>query len=245
MSDSDTKQDILIVVQCRYNSRRLPGKALLELAGRPMLDFLLRRLGPAAARQGALLLLATTEQRADDAVAAVGRALDVPVIRGATNDLLARYRQCLAAYPARQVVRVTADNPLTCPAMLSACLDWLRDHDPDYLAVDGMPHGTATDVFASRTIAWLDRQATDVAEREHINLHILKNPDKFAMHQLTAPKEVYRPDLRLTVDTAEDYARLVSLFVPSDPSPWAMPLTEAVRRLQSLHARTEMAGDGP
>lgn len=245
MSDSDTKQNILIVVQCRYNSRRLPGKALLELAGRPMLEFLLRRLGPAAARPGTLLLLATTEQRADDAVAAVGRALDIPVIRGATDDLLARYRQCLAVYPARQVVRVTADNPLTCPAMLTACLDWLRDHDPDYLAVDGMPYGTATDVFAARTIAWLDRQATDVAEREHINLHILRNPDKFAIQQLKAPKEICRPELRLTVDTAEDYAHLVSLFVPADPSPWAMPLTEALRRLQSLQNRAAMAGAQP
>lgn len=231
MSEQNTGQNVLVVVQCRHDSRRLPGKALLPLGGVPMLEFLLLRLECCANREGVLLVLATTDRAVDDAVAAVGRRCGVSVVRGETHDLLARYRRCLDAYPAGHVVRVTADNPLTCPEMLNACLDILRDSDPDYLAVDGMPRGAAVDAFAARTIDLLCDRAKDPEEREHINLYVLRNPGEFFIKRVRAPEAVNRPELSLTVDTPKDYERLAVLFSSRDQAPWSLPLSEAIMRV--------------
>ena len=84
MKDMD---GVLVVIQARYNSTRLPGKALYPLGGRPMLAYLLERLGGGPWR----LCLATTEGPEDDALAAWGHALGVPVVRGEGQDVLARY----------------------------------------------------------------------------------------------------------------------------------------------------------
>jgi len=117
----------LNIIQCRFNSSRLPGKALYPLAGIPMLVFLIRRLKQADLP--GTLVLATTKRRDDDIIAVWGQMEDVPVVRGSDEDVLSRYLKCLALYPSRFVIRITADNPLTDPYLISqVSQEMKRDH---------------------------------------------------------------------------------------------------------------------
>ena len=104
---------VIAVVQARLGSTRLPGKALLDLAGRPMLEHVLVR---AAAVPGVdQVVLATTVSPEDGALAEVARAADVACVRGSVDDVLDRFHAALAAHPADAVVRITADCPLLDP----------------------------------------------------------------------------------------------------------------------------------
>lgn len=205
----------LVVVQCRYNSSRLAGKALYPLAGVPMLAYLLRRLLAGALE--ASLCLATTTRPDDDAVAAWGQALGVAVVRGASEDVLGRYVQCLDRFQPRGVIRVTADNPFTSLELVRLALEGLQN-GADYVdAVTGSPCGAGVDAFRAKVVRQMATQATDPAEREHINLPILRHPQGYAVHTPEFPAAWRRPECRLTVDGPEDYANAVRIAGENAP----------------------------
>lgn len=194
----------LIVIQARLASTRLPGKALRPLGGRPMLAFLLERLRPLEGT----LCLATTTRPEDSALAELAAGLGVAVVRGEEDDVLARYLRCLAAFPAQAVVRVTADNPLTCPDLVTAAAELVLA-GADYAALpEGCPKGLAADAFAPQALQRLAEAARLPEEREHINLHVLRHPELYRRAAPELPPEAWRPDLSFTVDTAEEYAHL-------------------------------------
>lgn len=157
--------DALVIIQCRYNSRRLPGKALLPLAGTTVLEFLIRRLKWGLREKGWQIVLATTRRQDDDAVARVGAAGGLEVVRGATDVVLGRFCQCLEACPgARGVVRVTADNPLTCPRSIIDAVENLLQTGADYVNCAGFPCG-ATRVSAGLAGSNLGRIMNDVYQK--------------------------------------------------------------------------------
>jgi spore coat polysaccharide biosynthesis protein SpsF len=199
-----SRPDILVVVQCRFASARLPGKALLPLAGTPMLVFLLRRLK--AAGLAARLVLATTQAPQDDPVAAWGLSEGLDVVRGETDDVLARFLRCLRLFPAAGAVRVTADNPLTDTRAVAATIQALRSGQWDYVnAIEGWIPGTGVDGLSRQTLEDLDRLDLTPLEREHINARILARPEAYRRLDLAPPPGLEAGAPSLTVDTAQDY----------------------------------------
>ncbi|MDR3044988.1 MAG: hypothetical protein LBU75_12135 [Desulfovibrio sp.] len=205
----------IVVVQARAASTRLPGKALKPLAGVPMLAFLLRRL--LAGGLDAPCCLATTTRPEDDALAALAASLSVPVVRGECEDVLARYLRCLDCFAPDGAVRVTADNPFTSLEMLRLALASLAQ-GADYVALpQGCPHGAGVDAFSAGALRRVADAAPDPAEREHINLRMLRQPGAFAIRTPSIPTAWRRPDVRLTVDTPDDYAAALRLAGGSRP----------------------------
>ncbi|MEW6263540.1 MAG: NTP transferase domain-containing protein [Thermodesulfobacteriota bacterium] len=226
-------QPVLIVVQCRFGSTRLPGKALYPLAGLPMLVFLLRRL-KAACLPGRLVL-ATTDRPEDEILASWGRGENVAVMRGPSEDVLSRYLLCLDEYPAEAVVRVTADNPLTHPEAIALAGRTLLSEDCEYVdAYTGYPDGAGVDGFKADLLRFLDKETSERRHREHLNAYILDNRNRFRCLQLPPPAGLARPDVRLTVDTRVDWTRIAALFTPDDPKPYALSLEDAIKRIDRL-----------
>ena len=225
------KNKVLIVVQCRYNSTRLQGKALYPLSGIPMLVFLFKRLHAGLSENTYRIILATTELQQDDVIAAWGLEEGVEVFRGDEDDVLKRYIECLEHYPAETVVRVTADNVLTCPEILKWLVSEKKDRNVDYAQCNNLPCGAGVDAFSSGLLKYLDREVTEADEREHINLHILRNLDKFKTFFLNIEGELARPDLRMTIDKMEDWQRIGSLFNSTEKEPWKITLREVIERM--------------
>jgi spore coat polysaccharide biosynthesis protein SpsF len=111
-----TQRDALILVQARMGSSRLPGKVLRDIAGKPMLEWVVQR----ARRAGcaAQVAVATTTDAGDDAVEAFCRGRGIPVFRGSVYDVLDRFYQAAAFFEARTLVRLTADCPLIDPELI-------------------------------------------------------------------------------------------------------------------------------
>ena len=124
---------VLAVVQARLGSTRLPGKALLPIAGRPMLSHVIART--LAVPGVDETVLATTVSPEDDALVQVARSVGVPAVRGSVDDVLDRFHFALRAHPADAIVRVTADCPLLDPGVSGLVVaDYLAHReDMDYV----------------------------------------------------------------------------------------------------------------
>ncbi len=202
-----------VIVAARTDSRRLPGKALLPLAGLPCVVYLLRRLASSRAHDG--LVLATTDRSVDDELTRVVEAEGVPVFRGATHDVVGRYVAAARQFGFGTVARVTADCPFLDGATLDHCLAQCRDRDGYDLATTKgqFPVGLDVEIYHADQMAALDAgDALGDEDREHLTLHLYRHPEHYRLRRLTPPTgwpTTGTPPFLL--DTPEDYATLANL----------------------------------
>jgi spore coat polysaccharide biosynthesis protein SpsF len=221
------------ILQARSGSSRLPGKALLRIAGRPLIDRCLRRLR--AARLGDVLL-ATTELAEDDVLVDVARSLDVASFRGSTDDVLARFVAAASASNFDIVVRATGDNPAVDIDVAARLLPALTDQGADYACEDGLPYGAGVELVTRAALVRAASLACSAEDREHVTLFIKQRPDLFRVSRQLAPTAIRRPDLRLTVDTPADLAfvRRVLTYCGSGER----PLADIIRAADRCPRRT-------
>jgi spore coat polysaccharide biosynthesis protein SpsF len=194
------------VVQVRMGSRRLPGKVLADLAGRPMLSRILARLR----RAGSLdrIGVATSTDPRDDAVAALCRAEGVPCFRAdEVDDVLARFVACARAWGLDHVVRITGDCPFVCPETVDRLADVLVREDADYARLDRPTFHRGIDPFSRRVLERFHEGGATPEEREHLALLVDRHPEAFRIATAAAlPGHEDRPGWRLCVDLPEDLA---------------------------------------
>lgn len=198
------------IIQARMGSTRLPGKVLLPLAGKSMLEHVVAR---AAAAPGIdLVVLATTDLARDDALAAKARELGVACFRGSESDVLARYVGAAREVDADLVVRITSDCPLLDPALvgeiLSARAELVRTSGPvDYFSntvVRRYPRGLDTEVVPTTVLVDVAARATDPRAREHVTWGLYNDPDRYRCEAFLND-DPDRSELRWTVDTEADF----------------------------------------
>ena len=199
-----------VIIQARMGSTRLPGKVLKPIAGKVLLDHVLGRLSLLA--YPVMVVVATSGLPQDDAIAQHCLSRDVAVFRGSETDVLDRYFQCARENSFEHVVRLTADNPFTDMEELQRLIELHLIQHNDYTHSFGsMPLGVGAEIF---TFAALERSAKEghaPNHREHVNEYIQEHPEVFRIGVLEIPTAKRRPDLRLTVDTEDDYQRACAI----------------------------------
>ena len=204
-----------IIIQARMGSTRLPGKVLKPIAGKALLDHVLGRLEGLG--RDARVVVATSLGEPDDLIAAHCRGR-VSCFRGSELDVLERYFRCAEEYGFGQVVRLTADNPFTDIAELGRLIDLHLAAGYDYSHAFGMmPLGVGAEIFTMDALALSHREGHAPNHREHVNEFIQENPLRFRIGVLDVPSAKRAPQLRLTVDTPEDFARACRLAELATP----------------------------
>ncbi len=195
---------VLVAVQARMGSTRLPGKVLLDIGGRPVLELMVRRLGPVV-EAGATLAIATSDLERDRPVVALAEELGTPVVAGDERDVLHRFVQCLDRHPADLVVRLTADCPLIDPAIVERTIDAAVRTGADYASntlVRTYPDGLDVEVLRADALRRAADEASDPPEREHVTPYLLRHPRRFTLTQVTSGTDA--GDERWTLDEAAD-----------------------------------------
>ena len=204
-----TSPPAAIVLQARLASRRLPGKALADVAGRSVLEHCLRRLCAAAVGP---VILATTTRPEDDSLASLASGLGAGVFRGSAEDVLGRFSRCARERGLGQIIRATADNPGVDQEAPGRVLAALRATNADYVREDGLPHGAGVEGVSREALLRAALLATDAYDREHVTTFMRRRTDLFDCVTLAAPAALSRPDVRVTVDTADDLESIRGLY---------------------------------
>lgn len=228
-------------IQCRMRSSRLPGKALLPLAGVPALQRLIERVR--RSRRIERVIVATSDHPADDQIAELAERLGAPCYRGSEEDVLGRVVGALRSFDVEVHVELQGDNLVPDPSIIDEVVDYFLAHESecDYVTnglVTTYPPGSEVAVYTARTLYDAERLDDGTVPREHVGPHIYRRPDVFRVRNLEAPPELRAPSLHFEIDTAEDYAVVRSVyehFLPSQPE---FTLSDAIH-----FARTSGVGE--
>jgi spore coat polysaccharide biosynthesis protein SpsF len=203
----DQKMKIVAIIQARMSSTRLPGKVLQEIAGKPMLVWVVERAR--RAKLPAEVVVATTTKPEDDPLVRFCQEKGYPCQRGSLNDVLDRYYQTAKLYAADVIVRLTSDCPFIDPVEIDHVITEFQKTGVDFAANRlpppfgrTYPIGLDTEVcsFTALERAW--KEAEQSFEREHVMPYLYVVPGRFKVLRVDYP--VDHGKLRWTVDTPAD-----------------------------------------
>ncbi len=198
---------VVAIVQGRVDSSRLPGKVLMEVGGKPMLQYVVDRVRLASLVDE--VVVATTQDASDDRIEELCSNLSIACYRGSTQDVLDRFYQAAICYQAEVVVRITGDCPLVDPRLIDETIRAREAHQADFCSnrlpppfSRTFPIGLDVEVvtFTALETAW--RNATEKHEREHVLPFLYEVPGRFHVFILDHEKDL--GEIRWTVDTPAD-----------------------------------------
>jgi len=208
-----------IVVQARVGSTRLPGKVLLRVQGDTLLGHLLRRLE--WCREARCVVVAAPSGHADESVLSEARLHGARTFAGPEDDVLSRYVGAAREFDLDPVVRVTADCPLSDPAIVDEALVLYARRKRAGLPVDlvtnarpgarTFPRGLDVEVVSRSALEAADAElGPDAAQREHVTQILYQQPGSLRIEDLRLPLDL--SFLRWTVDTIEDFELVRAIF---------------------------------
>jgi len=194
---------VVAIIQARMGSRRLPGKSLAEIEGRPMLWHVIQRV-----KQATLVdrvVVATSDSAADDAIEKMCIAEGIQCHRGSETDVLDRFYHAARDEKAAQILRITADCPLIDPVVIDRVIRRFQVGDVDYASnamVRSYPDGLDTEIFSFTALERAWHEASKVSEREHVTPYL--RSQKFRTANVENDSQLQYQHFRWTVDETED-----------------------------------------
>ena len=189
-------------------SSRLPGKVLMQAGGKPFLQRHVERV--MMSRLVDKIIIATTVEPADDAIAELGRLHGIEVFRGSEDDVLGRVATCLQPYSGWGHVELVGDSPFVDPQIIDEFVGFfLKNKETvDYVS-NGIeisyPNGAEVNVYSVDSLLECDKRVgKHNPMREHVDVHLYQS-GLYKCENLLAPPWFNRPDLYLEVDTPKDY----------------------------------------
>ena len=200
---------IVSTIEARMTSSRLPGKVMLPANGVPMLEHLINRLRRVPQIDD--IVLATTINDTDDVLEKLAVCQGIKIFRGSEEDVMSRVIGASESVRADIVVEITGDCPIIDPEIIEQTIQLFLYNSCDYASnaqVRSFPIGMDTQVFSLKTLKQSYAMTDNPLDREHVTRHIRLNPDLFRQINLVATKELFWPELRLTLDEVQDYELL-------------------------------------
>lgn len=198
-----------VVIQSRLSSSRLPGKALMTVAGFPLIELVARR----AARTGFEVVVATSVEPYDDLIADHLARVGIRVVRGPLDDVLQRFVDATSDLDdSDRVVRLTGDNPVGDADLVQELIDAMAHDGHIYGRVDieQVPEGLGVEVFTAEVLRRAGREAVDAYDREHVTPWIRRQAGELLFAPAANPGDPAA--YRCTTDCLHDYDRVARLF---------------------------------
>ncbi|MCA2770972.1 MAG: glycosyltransferase family protein, partial [Microcystis sp. M122S2] len=167
---------IVAITQARYNSSRLPGKVLLKIGDKTLLQIHLERI--LKSKKIETIILATTFEQQSDQLIGIARFLNVASFQGSTENVLDRFYKSAKDHKPDYVVRLTSDCPLVDSAIIDQVVEKCISGRYDYCSNTlnpTFPDGMDVEVmkFSALEEAW--HNAIKISDKEHVTPFIWSN----------------------------------------------------------------------
>jgi spore coat polysaccharide biosynthesis protein SpsF len=204
------KPMVTAIIQARMQSKRLPGKTMLNLAKKPILAHVIERAK--LIEHVDRVVLATGIAPENQPLIDLAISMGIEAFAGSEQNVLERYFMASEEFGGEYIVRITADNPFTDVDYASMIVDIALESKFDLCALANLPLGTAVEVIKKEALNEAYQSATEPYHFEHVTPFIKEHPELFSIERPPVSIKKIPANLRLTVDTKEDYKLAGILF---------------------------------
>ncbi|WP_162653335.1 hypothetical protein [Lentilitoribacter sp. Alg239-R112] len=241
------KKRVVLIIQARMGSTRLPGKSMMDLAGAPLVGRILERVKRCNDIDDIVLAIPDTEK--DMILKSLAKQHGIKVLAGSEDNLVERYYQAARMSHADIIGRLPADNATPEPSEIDRIANYHRSLDsPGFssnLAVienSGYPDGIGAEMFDFSLLAEVRARNSDAKLNEHVHLNFYdysngKSTDAewCPVRTITCPKEFRRPDIVLDVNTEEQYEFMRELYEYLYPRNPNFHITDIIRWYDTIY----------
>ena len=206
----------IVIIQSRFNSTRLPGKALKKINNIPIIILCIRRL----ANKGHKVIVATSKNKSDDKLIQLLKKNNFAYFRGSLNNVYSRYIDIIKKYNFENnklIVRATADNIIPDGYLINFLTKVIKNKKINYLKINHklhfLPKGFTLEIFTVKELLKINKLKLAKKHLEHVTLKIYENKKKyinFFIKKLKQEKNLSK--LRVTIDTNKDYVFVKNFF---------------------------------
>lgn len=202
-----------VIMQARVGSSRLHAKVLKELGGKTVLEHDVERIRQAKRVED--IIIATTTNPEDEAIAEVARRCQVKLFKGSEQDVLDRYYQAARAFEVEHIIRITSDCPLVDPFVIDeviACYEQghydIITNVPNEWEKMTYPRGLDLEIFSFEWLEKAWREAKDSYDREHVSPYIYDHAQTRYYYRYERDYSMYR----WTLDTEADWQVIQNIY---------------------------------
>ena len=213
-------QKIIGVVQARLGSTRLPYKMMLSLHGKPLIEWVVKRVQKSLALDDIIVAIPRGED--NDILAKYLKELNVKVFRGSENNVLNRFYEAVKDENATQIVRICADNPLIDGLEIDNLIEFYKNNSCDYaynhIPKNNLyPDGLGAEIISFQLLKELNKIVKTQHHKEHCLSYITDNKEKYLIKTFDPlDSDLHHPELKFDVDTFDDYYKLAMKELNTD-----------------------------
>jgi spore coat polysaccharide biosynthesis protein SpsF len=224
---------IVLIIQARMSSTRLPGKSMMPLADKPLVYRMVERLKNC--RKVDEIVIATSDQPEDQVLIDLAKELNVSYFDGNLMDVRDRYLKAAEKFQADFILRIPADNPIPDSNEIDKLIEFHLEHNPTGFSSNlaqvnnsGYLDGIGAEIFSTKLLQQSLARSDSDTVKEHVHRNFFdystQTPVDASWCPIASPKapaELRRPDIILDVNTLDDYHRIKRIYdhlYPQDPN---------------------------
>ena len=203
---------MLIIIQARLSSTRLPGKVLKELEGKPLLQWTVDRLKILG--NEFRIIVATSAHYSDDALFNYCKDKNINCYRGSLNNVLSRIIEACKLSKSRYLIRICADSPIIDHNIILKAIKVSKEVDFDIVTNTfkrTYPKGQSVELIKLSSLEKLSYENLTSSEKEHVTEGFYNRSNKYKVFNFESNEENLS-NLQLSVDTYDDYERIGHLI---------------------------------
>jgi spore coat polysaccharide biosynthesis protein SpsF len=224
---------VVLIIQARMSSTRLPGKSMMPLADKPLVYRMVERLKKC--KKVDEIVIATSDQSEDQVLVELAKELQVSYFQGNLLDVRDRYLKAAEKFKADFIIRIPADNPIPDANEIDKLIEFHLEHNPSGFSSNlaqvnnsGYLDGIGAEIFSSKLLQESLTRSDSETVKEHVHRNFFDYPTQTPVDTSwcpvaspTAPAELRRPDIILDVNTLDDYHKIKRIYehlYPQNPN---------------------------
>jgi len=220
-----------VFIPVRLDSTRLPRKALLEIAGKPALQYLIERLK--LAQSPDVIVICTTTDPDDAPLQSIADATGVELFRGNKDDLLERFHAAAEHHQVDLIINVDGDDLLVDPEQVDAVAQLLEESRADFVKCEGLPFGAAAIGLRAEALASVCARKNQTDTATGWGTFFANDASLQTQTLVIDDPELRHPEIRMTLDYEEDFQFFQAVFEELARQGKPNRLREALRLITS------------
>ena len=203
-----------IIILCRYDSRRLPGKILMKIDEKEVLKYIYERMS--LVKSADKIIVATSSESNDNAIAEFCRKNKWHCFRGPKDNVAKRILDCAKAFNLDYFVRISGDSPLMDPALVDQLIKLTlkgKLHLASNVKERSFPSGMSIEVLNTKFYGDIIKRFKISADREHVTAYLYRHEEYIGPHQYIYNSELPKAkEMKLSLDDEDDFNFISSLI---------------------------------